>query len=171
MNIFSMTAASVGLVLCAQIAQADHPQLAGSYVYIPERSANIEKAVEQTVADMNFVARPVARSRLVKTNQPYQRITLGLNGEQVSITTDKRAPIVTKAGTPGVSWTREDGERMQVSTAWTGPVLVQTFAAEDGKRVNHFQLNAEGKELAVKVHVSSSKLKKPLTYTLVYKRL
>lgn len=158
------------LLMLASVSHADNPALAGRYVYMPERSASVEQAVEKTVAEVNFMLRPVARSRLNKTNQPYQNITLGLSAGEASITTDKRAPIVAPINGNAIKWKREDGEVMDVSMQWQGKALKETFAAKDGKRVNLFEMSPDGSELHMLVTVSSKSLPKPLVYKLVYQR-
>lgn len=151
-------------------ATADDPRIAGHYVLVSGRSASVEVAVEKAVAEMNFVVRPVARSRLNKTNQPYKHITLATTPGMLSITTDKRAPIVAPADGSPVKWRREDNELLNVSMQWRGSALQEVFAAEDGKRVNQFELSPDGRELKLIVTVTSTRLPKPLSYTLVYQR-
>ncbi|MGC4088198.1 MAG: hypothetical protein QM756_09910 [Polyangiaceae bacterium] len=151
-------------------AYADNAALGGRFVYVPERSASVEQAVEKTVAEVNFVLRPIARSRLNKTNQPYQNITLNTSGGKASITTDKRAAIVAPTDGKTIKWKREDGEVMDLSMQWQGKALQETIAADDGKRVNLFELSPDGNELKMLVTVSSKRLPKPLVYTLVYQR-
>lgn len=150
--------------------RAANSDIAGRYVYVPERSSSVDQAVEKTVAEVNFVLRPIARSRLKKTNQPYQSITLTASADKLSITTDKRDPIVTPANGTPIKWKREDGELLDVSMKWQGKALQETFSAEDGKRVNLFELSPDGGELKMLVTVSSKRLPKPLVYTLVYQR-
>lgn len=158
------------LLALASLARADNAQLAGSYSYVPERSDSVDQAIASTVADMNFLIRPIAKSRLGKTNKPYQRLVVTQSGGNISVVRDNHAAIVTPSDGKAVPWKREDGEVMEVSTVWHGNELAQTFVAEDGKRINHYTLSADGQQLNMKVSVTSSKLKKPLVYTLVYKR-
>lgn len=159
------------LLACAGTqALADNPKISGHYSYVPERSSKIPDAVEKTVKEVNFVIRPIARSRLNKTNQPYQHITFAVAPDKLSITTDKRAPIVTPADGKPVKWKREDGETLDVSMKWQGDALQETFAADDGKRVNLYELSPDGNELKMLVTVSSKRLPRPLSYTLVYLR-
>jgi hypothetical protein len=66
-----------------------------------------------------------------------------------------------------IKWTREDGEVFDVSAGIEGGGLVQTYQAEDGKRVNAFQVDPDGR-LHLKVEVSSPQLPQPLRYELVY---
>ena len=77
-------------------AQAQTPALAGDYVYLEAESDPIGDAIEQAVSGMNFITRPIARGRLTRTNQPYQRVSIRLGSDEVTVTTDDRAPIVAR---------------------------------------------------------------------------
>jgi hypothetical protein len=152
------------------------PDIEGDYVLDdPAANDTIKKAIDAAVKGMGWPKQGIARGRLEKTNlPPYQRIVIrvGVHITDVSITTDKRAPIVTPPdGTP-TDWTREDKEKFEVSTILpidVGP-LKQTFKSKDGQRVNTYSISVDGKTLTVQVVVTSSHLKQPLTYKLIYKR-
>jgi hypothetical protein len=162
------------LVLTARGPAAAHAQpagLRGTFVLDRAASADVNAAIDRAVAPLNVVVRQIARPRLRRTNQPYGRVVLDWSPAEVSITTDARAPIRTApAGTP-VRWRRpEDGEWLNVSTVWQGATLRQTFAAEDGQRVNDYTLSPDGRTLTLNVTVTSPRLPRPLTYRLVYGR-
>jgi hypothetical protein len=144
--------------------------LNGTFTYNASASDNINAAIDAAVRDMNFALRPIARGRLRKTNQPYQRLQISHTPQQVSVVTDTRRPIVSPANGTPVDWTREDGEKLKVSTVWQGSTLEQTFKAEDGQRVNDYSVSSDGRTLTMRVTVTSPRLKKPLTYKLVYNR-
>lgn len=146
------------------------PALEGAFVHLPAESDNIDKAIETAVAKVNFLIRGVAHGRLKATNEPYGAIVFAQDAKQITIKMDDRKPIVTPASGQAIKWKREDGEVFDVSTRWVGEGLEQTFAAEDGKRVNRFVLAPDGKKLTMHVTVSSGKLPQPLTYKLVYRR-
>ena len=151
-------------------AQTTPASLAGTYRYAAQESDNINQAIEAAVARMNFVTRPVARGRLKKTNSAYQTISIAHSPQEVRIVTDQRAPIVTPANGTPIDWTREDGEKFKVSTAWQNGALEQTFRADDGQRVNHYSLSPDGNTLSMRVTVTSPRLSRPLVYTLRYHR-
>ena len=150
-------------------AQGGEPSLQGTYTLDAAASDDVDKAIDHTVTRMNALKRPIARGRLQKVNQPYQRVVIAHSGSEVSITTDSRAPIVTSPdGTP-IQWTREDGEKFDVSTRWKEGKLEQTFKAEDGQRVNTYTLGPDGK-LTMEAWVTSSRLPRPLAYKLVFNK-
>lgn len=150
--------------------QAQTPQLQGTFTYDAAASDNINQAIERAVARMNFVTRPIARGRLRRTNEAYERIRISYTPAQVSVVTDARAPIVTPASGSAIRWTREDGEVLDVSTTWESGALTQTFKAEDGQRVNRYSVGPDGSVLTMQVTITSPRLAAPLVYNLRYRR-
>lgn len=151
-------------------AKAATPSLDGRYQFVAAESDDVDRAIDAAVSSMNFVMKPIAHGRLAKTNVPYQKVTIAA-GDEVSIKTDARAPIVTSPNGKPEKWKREDGLLYDVSTKLAGNAITQTFEAEDGKRVNHWSLSPDGKTLTCHVTVTSPKLPKALTYKLVYRRV
>lgn len=166
---------STVLLACVAIAvatpvRAQSPSLQGTYALAGDGREEIDRAINQAIARMNFAARPIARGRLRKTNVPYRTIRIALPPGQVDIATDERAPVVSPANGAEIEWRREDGEVFRVSTRWESGALKQTFVAEDGKRVNVFTLSPDGNMLSMHVTVTSPRLDRPVTYTLQYRR-
>jgi hypothetical protein len=118
---------------------------------------------------MSFVTRPIARSRLKKTNTAYRRIDIVRTRDAISVAFDGQAPIAAPADGRPVKWTRSDGEVFDVSVSVRDDALVQTFKAEDGQRVNSFTANAAG-QLTMEATITSPQLEKPVIYTLLYER-
>ena len=146
-------------------------KLQGTFSYVSAGSDNIEKSIEKTVAEMNFIVAPIARSRLTKTNTIYRKVSFEFSGNnQVSIVTSGRAAIRSNLSGAPVKWTREDGEVLDVSTTLTGDSIRQKFVAKDGQRVNEYTPSPDGQGLTMKVTVSSPRLKEPLVYRLAYKK-
>jgi hypothetical protein len=156
------------LTLWMSAANAQHASLQGGYTLDPAASDSIEAAIEQSIAPMNFIVRPIARSRLVKTNPRYQRIAISHNDTTTSVQFDARKPIEMPADGHAVPWIREDGEKFEVSAQWSATQLVMHFKAEDGERVNTFVLEPEGKTLKLNVKLVSARLPAPVTYVLTY---
>ncbi|CAN5704175.1 hypothetical protein BH23GEM5_BH23GEM5_19210 [soil metagenome] len=166
-----LLAALAGLALFApEIASAQAPNLAGSWVRHAEGSDDINAKINEATARMNFALRGIGRSRLRKTNTPYQRLAIAYNAQQVTITTDGRSAIQTPANGTPIRWKREDGEMLNVSTDWKNTVLEQTFAAEDGKRVNRYTLSGDGRMMTLEVTITSPRLPQPLVYRQMYHR-
>ena len=157
-------------LLAPALSHAQGPEsLRGTYTLNRQASDNVNQAIEAAVARMNFVTRPIARGRLRKTNTAYERLVISFPTSQVSIQFDARNAIVTNANGTPIKWRREDGEEFDVSTEWENGRLEQTFAAEDGRRVNEYTLSADG-TLTMNVTITSPRLASPLRYKLVYNR-
>jgi hypothetical protein len=142
-------------------------ELSGSYKYAPDQSADVPQAIDKAIEKMNFIKRPIARSRLATTNKPYQKIHIELGASEVVITYDDQAPIRMPLGGESIKWTRADGEVFNVAASFDGSKLVQTYKAEDGQRVNAF--TKQGGALQMDVEVSSPQLPQPLKYALLYR--
>lgn len=114
------------------------------------------------------MAGPAARSRLRRTNTSYQRVIINYTRQLVSITFDQGRPIESPANGTPVQWTREDGERFDLSAEWQNGRLVQKFKGEVEQRINTFTVSPDGHTLTLNVVVRSPRLR--LTYRLVCTR-
>jgi hypothetical protein len=161
---------ALALVAVLPLGARAQTALNGTYTLNTQQSDNVNTAIDAAVRRMNFVTRPIARGRLRKTNTAYARLEIGYTQQQVSVKYDNRAAIVTPANGTPVKWRREDGEQFDVSTEWENGRLEQTFAAEDGRRVNVYTLSADNQTLTMDVTITSPKLAAPLRYKLVYNR-
>jgi hypothetical protein len=173
MRWFSQT--SVLLLALLTVAGAAHaqdgsPSMQGNFTLDPAASGDVSQAIDRAVARMNMMKRPIARSRLKKTNEPYQQVTIAQTPSEVTFTADDRTPVVAPPNGTPIKWTREDGEVFDVTTQWKDDKLEQTFKAEDGQRVNTFTLSPDGNVLTMDVRVTSPRLSRPLFYTLVFRR-
>ena len=163
---FAVVAAGAGVAPAPALAAAS---LTGDWAHDATKSDNVDKAIERAVEKVNFVIRGMAHGRLKSTNQPYHHVSITTKGPETLIKTDDRAPIVATA--KAVKWKREDGQVYDVSMVWKGDTrLEQTFANDEGKRVNTYTLNPDGKSMIMQVTVTSPKLPVPLSYSLAYKR-
>jgi hypothetical protein len=166
---FYMCAALLILGLSTAARAADLSWV-GIFVIDEQHDAGVQKAIEAAVADMNFITRPVARSRLKKTNSLAQRISITRQAETITVRFDERKPAVMPTDGSVIKWTSEDGEQYDVFARAEDARLVQTFKAEDGQRVNSFSTEEDGQRLTLEVQVTSPRLPKPLTYSVRYKR-
>lgn len=155
-------------LLAPPTTSAQAPTLSGTWVRHAEGSDDINANINEATSRMNIAIRGIARSRLRKTNAPYQRIAIGYNPQEVTITTDGRDAMRTPANGTPIRWKREDGETLNVSTEWKNAVLEQTFAAEDGKRINRYTVSGDGRMMTLEVTITSPRLPKPLVYKQMY---
>lgn len=157
------------ILFVAAAAHADDPALQGTFVNEQQSAMTIETAIEATVAKMNFIKRPIARSRLKKTNEAHRRVQITIGSGEIGVAFDGHKPVQMPADGSTIRWTREDGETFDVNAGWDGDRLVQTFKAEDGTRANAFSVMADG-HLTLQVTLTSPQLGQPLVYTLTFSR-
>jgi len=159
------------LALACSVHAATISDFEGLWLYDKTRSADVPAAVEACVAKTNFVVRAVARPRLLKTNVPYDRISIAASPSEVKVVYGAAGkPVVGAPDGRSVAWKREDGEVFQLSHEFKGDRLVEIFKGEDGSKQNAFGVSPDRSTLTVDVKVASPKLPEPLVYRLVYKR-
>ena len=151
-------------------ASAQESSMRGTFAINRQASDDVNRAIEAAVARMSFVTRPIARGRLRRTNTVYNRVVVNFTPAQVSTTFDQRHAIESPANGQPVAWTREDGEKFQLSTSWENGRLVQTFRAEDGTRTNTYSISPDGRTLTMHVVLRSPRLSGPVEYNLVFNR-
>ena len=147
------------------------PDLTGTFRLLAEQSYDIDRAIDGAIAPMSFLVRPFARSRLQKINIPYQRLVIEAKTDEVRIVADPRVPIQTPLSGAPIRWKREDGEPFNVSGVWDGGVFEQTFVSGSGRRINRYNVSADGQTLTIHVVVTGGGLPGAMTYHLVYRRV
>jgi hypothetical protein len=155
-------------VLAVLSLAAQEPSLSGSWTQT--RADDIAAAINTTVADMNFIKRPIARGRLTKVNPAYKKVMISATNKEVLVKFDEREPIHMPADGKSAPWTREDGDKFMVAAQVSKDQLIQTFKNEDGERTNIFKLSPDGKSLVMTATVKSPQLPKPLTYSINFGR-
>lgn len=158
------------LAVPAAAAAQESSTMRGTFVIDRAHSDDVNRAIETAVGRMSFITRPIARGRLRRTNTVYNRVIVNFTQAQVSTTFDQRHAVESPANGQPVKWTREDGEKLDLSTEWQGGRLVQTFRAEDGSRTNTYSISPDGRTLTMHVTLRSPRLSAPLEYNLVFNR-
>ena len=92
-------------MLAALALSAQEPTFAGTWNQT--KAEDIAKAIEATVADMNFIKRPIARKKLTRLNPAYKRVVITVSEKEVLIKFDDREPIHMPPGGKCAPWTRE----------------------------------------------------------------
>jgi hypothetical protein len=156
----------LALVLTALPLAAQAPGPFGAWTLAS--APDLAKAIDGAVAPLNFMIRPIARSRLTKTNSIFHTVRLERDPAGFAIRFDQREPEHMPADGTAVPWTREDGEKFLISAHLEQDDLVQTYQAEDGQRTNVFHLEPGRRTLTLEVTVSSPRLPAPLRYNVSY---
>jgi hypothetical protein len=145
---------------------------AGAYTYtlVPDSSANIKAAINETVSSMNFITRPIARGRLNKVNPLPHRVRVRLTADTVSVAFDDGDPVMTPLDGHVVPWNNALAkETDQAHVVVAGDTVRQTLVAGDGDRENALIFGDRGR-LGLRVTVTSHRLPKPLVYELLFRQ-
>ena len=147
-------------------------RLAGQYVYAggEAQRAQLEAAIDRATDGMFFVAKPIARSKLRDKTQIKSTVGFSFAHGAITSTASDVAPATSPDDGRAVAYVAA-GESLQLSQKLTANGhLLQTFAASEGTRTNDYSVSAGGDVLTVAITVSSSKLTRPVRYTLTYRR-
>ena len=155
-------------ILAVLSLAAQEPSLSGGWTQT--KADDIAAAINVTVADMNFIKRPIARGRLAKLNPAYKKVMIALSDKEVLVKFDERDAIHMPPGGASAPWTREDGDKFMVAAQVSKDQMIQTFKNDEGERTNVFRMSPDGKWLTLTAVVMSPKLPKPLTYTITFGR-
>jgi hypothetical protein len=153
-------------VLAVLSLAAQEASLSGIWHQV--KADDIAAAISSTVADMNFIKRPIARHKLTKLNPAYQKVAITISDREVLVKLDEREPIHMPADGRPAPWTREDGDKFMVAAQVSKDQLIQTFKNDEGQRTNIFKLSSDGKAMTMSATVKSPQLPRPLTYSITF---
>lgn len=157
------------LALAGTSFAAGLSDLEGKWVRVPEKSGDVPKAIETCIAPLNFAFRPIARSRLTKTNKVSPRLEIRGTPGSLAVAYLPGKEWASPADGRAIPVSGEEG-KAKLSTRMVGNVLVQHFEGEDGAKTNRFTVSPDGKELTMETRATSPRLPDPLTYRNVYRR-
>ena len=132
-----------------------------------EREAR-DKAIEDVVADMSFIARGIARDKLKQSNPIAKKLAFVSDRKDLTVTMDTRSYTGPLDGSP-VKVKTILGDEMDMRLKCRSGALDQSFSAEDKSRLNAFRFDGDKLVLSVRVHASA--LPKDLVYKLTYERV
>jgi hypothetical protein len=147
----------------------DVPGPGGTFLLDPAASDDVKTAVERSAGEFNVILRPFARSRLTKANPVPRKVRITYTETEVSVQLDAAPPVTAPRDGHTVTWTRDDGKPFELTAHLEGGALRQSFKGDDGQRTNVYRLRPDGK-LSMEVTLTSPRLDKPLSYTLVFTR-
>lgn len=164
--------------LGAQASVPDRAEaLAGTYMVEEDAQARLRAAVEEAVANMNFVLRPVARRRLLAVNQPSARVDIVLRGDSLFLQYSNQPELrAQRRGAPR-PWKNAAGESIVVevhapaSAAPSEPLLRERYTADDGTRENRWRLDPASGRARLDVVITSPRLPTPMRLQLTYTRV
>lgn len=158
------------IAIAAPAAAVDLADYSGIWRLDPAKSSDIPKAIDAALAKENFAIRAMARGRLEKANKVPKFVYIGQTGDKTTVSFDEKTGPTAPSDGRTIVWTRPDGRQYQLRIALESGVLVQSYKAEHGTRVNRFTLSPDGRILSMDVTVSSPRLESSIVYRLVFRK-
>jgi len=167
--------AALGLLLAAGSALAETPaglpRFAGNYAYSNTKDhgiAIVEKASEAALADLNMVMRLLAKKAMA--DRFAVNILIEVASGKVAMKVGSLEKFAAELNKP-TQWKSQDGKQSgMVTYKFEGGKLITNLTGDDGGITSTMTLSEDGKTLQRDVHVTSKRMKKPVSYRLVYKR-
>ena len=162
-----LSAATGTAIQIASPGSASPPQglISGSYILDPERSDDVNQAIDSAVAGLS---RPPFARRLRKAAAPPYAIRISFAAGRFSIHYDAKAPIVVWTGGEPIEWRLDDGQIFDVSARANGEAISLTFRAPDNERTTVYR--SDGQQLVTETTIISPLLSTPIRYRVVYNR-
>ena len=169
-GIVAAVASGVARAQTGEGSIATHEERAPTvYTLVPDSSDNIRSAIDHTVEHMNFITRPIARSRLSKVNPTPHELRVDRSADSVSIAFDNGNPVVTPLDGNTVPWSNpltKETDHARATVA--GDTVKQTISAPDGDRENALVFSNDSARVRLRVTVTSHRLPRPLVYDLLF---
>ena len=160
---------TAGAPVPAELSQ----RFTGTYVYAggDEERAAIAGAVDHAVEEMSFLTRGFARSALMERAAIRESYTIFFDeAGRVAVLSPGELPEISPPdGTP-VQVVNRLGDESELTQQFIDGVLVQRGRTADGGGSTAFELQPDGETMLVHRTMESSKLSRPVKYTLTYRR-
>ncbi len=125
----------------------------------------VEAAIERVVAEMSWIARDIARSRLRATNEIPKTLEIVRSGDRVRIAFDGREREAALQ-MPPITIVGVTGDELAYTLNLSSGALVQRFEGSRGGRLNTIRM--EGDAIVVRVTIFSNSLPANVVYDLRY---
>jgi hypothetical protein len=160
------------LAAAAPPAAPGEARVAGHFRYSGGAAeiAELDRAIESVVGQMNFLIRGIARKRLRKPNLPSAELQVIVANGNVTVSRPGRPGVTTPADGRTVPWTSPDGEHFMVSQRVDASGLVQRFQSKGGLSQNIFRLTPDGRALEIETHIQHRRLPAELRFRTSYRR-
>jgi pimeloyl-ACP methyl ester carboxylesterase len=140
------------------------PKGSWSYAGGEAEIEQMESSVERVVEEVSFAIRPFVRSALREEGQPYEKLSIGADGPDITVRTEWGA-ITSPLGE--TVWREFDGTRVKVTRDVENGVLVDTVSNDDGVRRNTYRL--DGDKLIVTSTIRADLLPEPVIFRYTYR--
>jgi len=149
-----------------QAKMTGHFRVAESDDVLQQRLA---AAIDHAVEPMNFIARPIARSRLRSVVYYCQNYEMSLGAETVRVACDARTPIARRLDNSEGPMAGLQSEPADVKVQVGSDSVELRVSGADGTRITTYRFG-DGGALEVSAEVVSPRLERPVTWMVRYRR-
>jgi len=144
----------------------------GVYVYAGGQAQQTARksAVDNVVEQMNVLIRGLARRNLLKATEPWQRITVGVSGKNLTLNRGGGVPATVALEGPAVSFSNGFAGRSSVRRRFAKGSIIEVIDDGTSSRTNMFSLSSAGKILSVGSRIRSPHLPQDVVFRFSYKR-
>ncbi len=162
---------ALALLAPSSAVNAQAAAIEGSYVLVPEESADVRAAVREGTQKANFFVRNFGRGVLERTLEPADTLRIVFDTSGVTITTTGADLLHTPLDGDAIEVQNPAGETERVATYQEDGALRRVFDAGRGTREFLYTLDQDGAGLDVMVEVRSTMFPDPIHYRLRYRRV
>jgi hypothetical protein len=165
----------LALIVSLAVPTASEPSRAdefiGLYKYTDTANGDkaIEAAVDKATEELNFIVRPIVRSKIKQNNVAPESITMRQVLDEVLIKTQFRAWTTDLKSTP-LTVSLPGGRTGTVAKTIDGTDLIEVVSVAQTTRTQRYRLSVDAQQLSIQVTIVTPKLSEPLVYELLYKR-
>jgi hypothetical protein len=134
-----------------------------------ELQPRLAAAIQHAIEPMNFIARPIARSRLRSVVYYCQQYEMALDPQTVHVACDDRPRIDRRLDNSEGPVAGLQSEPVDVKVQVGADTVELTIAGADGTRITTYRFG-DGGALEVSVAVVSASLERPVTWKVLYRR-
>jgi hypothetical protein len=134
-----------------------------------ELEPRLAAAIEQAIEPMNFIARPIARSRLQSVVYYCNGYEMALDEVTVRVACDDRPRIVRRLDNSEGKVTGLQAEPVDVKVHVGANTVELAITGSDGTRITQYRFGDAG-ALEVSVKVVSASLERPVEWKVRYRR-
>lgn len=147
--------------------------IAGTFRYAggEKQKQQLLDAIEDCIAEMNFIARPIARKRLRESNLPSAELQLVVTADEITIARPGRPTVSAPRDGSTITWESPDGDEFEVRHRLVSDhELVQEFVGKGNRSENVFALDRDGSRVSVQTTITADRLPKSLSFRMTYRR-
>ncbi len=126
-------------------------------------------AVEEIVAELNFMIRGMARKALKKSSSPKPSEHIKVDGDKVTLRLGDQHVTLVVGGAP-VEHRGDDRKSYQMSLKHKGDKLVLKVTGSKSTTIKTYRLSEDGSRLKIKTRINHPMMHKPLVYKFSYRR-